>query len=48
MRFLTRNASGNSLCVSLRIYAYDLLHFARWFEPQRLPLTEITESTIVN
>jgi site-specific recombinase XerD len=33
---------------SLRIYAYDLLHFARWFEPQRLPLTEITESTIVD
>jgi len=33
---------------SLRIYAYDLLHFARWFEPKRLPLTEITESTIVD
>jgi site-specific recombinase XerD len=32
---------------SLRAYAYDLLHFARWFEPKRLPLTKITESTIV-
>jgi site-specific recombinase XerD len=36
-----------SLC-SLRIYAYDLLHFARWIEPLRLPLVEITESTIVD
>src|ERR1039458_7714446 len=33
---------------SLRIYAYDLLHFARWIEPLRLPLAEITESTIVD
>jgi site-specific recombinase XerD len=33
---------------SLRIYAYDLLDFARWFEPQHRPLTEITESTLVN
>jgi site-specific recombinase XerD len=33
---------------SLRIYAYDLLHFARWFEPQQLPFAEINESTIVN
>lgn len=31
---------------SLRIYAYDLLDFARWFEPQNLPLAEITESTL--
>jgi integrase/recombinase XerD len=31
---------------SLRIYAYDLLDFARWFEPRRLPLAEITESTL--
>jgi integrase/recombinase XerD len=33
---------------SLRIYAYDLLNFARWFEPQRRQLTEITESTLVD
>jgi len=33
---------------SLRIYAYDLLDFARWFEPQRRPLAEITESTLVD
>jgi integrase/recombinase XerD len=33
---------------SLRIYAYDLLHFARWFESQHQPLTQITESTIVD
>ena len=33
---------------SVRVYAYDLLHFARWFEPLRLPLAEITESTIVD
>jgi site-specific recombinase XerD len=33
---------------SLRIYAYDLLDFARWFEPQHRPLAEITESTIVD
>jgi site-specific recombinase XerD len=32
---------------SLRIYAYDLLNFARWFEPQHERLTEITESTLV-
>jgi integrase/recombinase XerC len=32
---------------SLRIYAYDLLDFARWFQPQHLPLAEITESTLV-
>jgi integrase/recombinase XerD len=32
---------------SLRIYAYDLLDFARWFEPQQQRLAEITESTIV-
>src|SRR5256884_8006549 len=28
---------------SLRINAYDLLDFARWFEPQHQPLAEITE-----
>ena len=33
---------------SLRIYAYDLLHFARWFEPRHLPLAEMTESTLVD
>jgi hypothetical protein len=27
---------------SLRIYAYDLLDFARWFEPQHQRLAEIT------
>src|SRR6266700_1542302 len=32
---------------SLRIYAYDLLDFARWFELQHRPLAEITESTLV-
>jgi site-specific recombinase XerD len=32
---------------SLRIYAYDLLDFARWFVPQHRPLAEITESTLV-
>ncbi len=33
---------------SLRIYAYDLLNFARWFAPQHQPLAEITESTLVD
>ena len=33
---------------SLRIYAYDLLDFARWFELQHQPLAEITESTLVD
>ena len=33
---------------SLRIYAYDLLNFARWFEPHQQPLAEITESTLVD
>jgi integrase/recombinase XerD len=32
---------------SLRIYAYDLLSFARWFEPQHQPLAEINEFTLV-
>src|SRR6266852_3955310 len=35
---------------SLRAYAYDLLHFARWWM-QRLPpqpLSEITESTLLD
>jgi integrase/recombinase XerD len=33
---------------SVRIYAYDLLHFARWSEPQHQSLTQITESTLVD
>jgi len=33
---------------SLRIYAYDLLDFARWFEPQHQPFDQITESTLVD
>jgi integrase/recombinase XerD len=33
---------------SLRIYAYDLLHFAHWFEAQHQPLARITESTLVD
>jgi integrase/recombinase XerD len=33
---------------SLRIYAYDLLDFARWFEVQHHPLAEITESTLID
>src|SRR5215472_15962553 len=33
---------------SVRIYAYDLLDFARCFEPQYRPLAEITESTLVD
>ena len=33
---------------SLRIYAYDLLDFARWFEPRHQPFVEITESTLVD
>ena len=41
------SASANFLPDSLRIYAYDLLDFARWFEPRHLPLAEITESTLV-
>src|SRR5260370_13456066 len=35
---------------SLRAYAYDLLHFARWAPRQELarPLAEITESTLLD
>ena len=34
---------------SLRAYAYDLLHFARWSLQQPVqPLAEITESTLLN
>lgn len=33
---------------SLRAYAYDLLHFARWWRQQPAqPLAEITESTLL-
>jgi site-specific recombinase XerD len=33
---------------SLRAYAYDLLHFARWWFGQPVqPLSEITESTLL-
>ena len=49
------NAFLDALCVrqlsprSLRAYAFDLLHFARWWEhdPPR-PLSEITESTLLD
>ena len=33
---------------SLRAYAYDLLHFARWFQHPPQPLAEITESTLLD
>jgi len=33
---------------SLRAYAYDLLHFARWFHGRGQPLSEITESTLLD
>ena len=33
---------------SLRAYAYDLLHFARWFQNQPQSLSEITESTLLD
>ncbi len=33
---------------SLRAYAYDLLHFARWFQSQSQTLSEITESTLLD
>jgi integrase/recombinase XerD len=33
---------------SLRAYAYDLLHFARWFQSRRQALSEITESTLLD
>jgi integrase/recombinase XerD len=33
---------------SLRAYAYDLVDFARWFEPQRQPIAEMTEATVVD
>jgi len=33
---------------SLRAYAYDLLHFTRWFQGQSQALSEITESTLLD
>lgn len=33
---------------SLRAYAYDLLHFARWLQQTPHPLPEITESTLLD
>jgi site-specific recombinase XerD len=33
---------------SLRAYAYDLLHFARWFRSRSQALSEITESTLLD
>src|SRR2546427_6944683 len=33
---------------SVRAYAYDLLHFARWFHGRCQPLSEITESTLLD
>jgi integrase/recombinase XerD len=33
---------------SLRAYAYDLVDFARWFEPRRQSLAEMTEATVVD
>jgi len=33
---------------SLRAYAYDLLHFARWFQDPPRPLSEITGSTLLD
>jgi integrase/recombinase XerD len=47
------NAFLDAQCVrqlslrSLRAYAYDLLHFARWWAEDR-PLSEITESTLLD
>lgn len=33
---------------SLRAYAFDLLHFARWLQQAAQPLPEITESTLLD
>ena len=33
---------------SLRAYAYDLLHFARWFQTRSEALAAITESTLLD
>ena len=33
---------------SLRAYAYDLLHFARWFQDSPRPLSQISQSTLLD
>jgi site-specific recombinase XerD len=33
---------------SLRAYAYDLLHFARWFQSQSQTLSAVTDSTLLD
>src|ERR1022692_3218436 len=33
---------------SLRAYAYDLLHFARWFQSQPQAISDLTESTLLD
>jgi hypothetical protein len=33
---------------SLRAYAYDLLHFARWFQHSPRPLSDVSESTLLD
>src|SRR5580700_3873388 len=33
---------------SVRAYAYDLLHFARWYQSQHQTVSAITESTLVD
>ena len=33
---------------SLRAYGYDLLHFARWFHDPPRPLSEISQSTLLD
>ena len=33
---------------SLRAYAYDLLHFARWFQDPPRPLSQISQSTLLD
>jgi integrase/recombinase XerD len=33
---------------SLRAYAYDLLHFARWLQPMRRPLAKLNQSCLLD
>lgn len=33
---------------SVRAYAYDLLHFARWFHGRSQPISDVTESTLLD
>jgi len=43
-----QRARGLSLC-SVRAYAYDLLHFARWWVPHPpRPFAQIDESTLLD